>query len=85
MKFNCKMKQSNRHIEFRTQPTFPLSSIKRNTSLANTFISPAPTEPSRTVKVGSAENDANISNISLKEEKSSLTKLNRHLSELTTN
>jgi hypothetical protein len=61
------------HNKFNSFPTFPASN---ETPVAtNTFTSPAPTEPSGTVKVGSAENDANISTISLKEEKSSLTKL----------
>ncbi|XP_046453639.1 uncharacterized protein LOC124201191 [Daphnia pulex] len=61
------------HNKLNYFPTFPASN--ETIVATNTFTSPAPTEPSRTVKVGSPENDANISTISLKEEKSSLTKL----------
>ncbi len=61
--------------KFNSFPTFPASN---ETPVAtNIFTSSAPTEPSYTVKVGSPENDANISNITLKAEKISLTKLQR--------
>jgi hypothetical protein len=63
------------HGKFNYFPIFPASN---ETPVAtNIFTSPAPAEPSHTVKVGSPENNANISDISLKEEKFSLTKLQR--------
>ena len=61
--------------EFNSFPTFPTSN---ETPAATNVISPAPTESSLTV-VGSPENDFNISNIGLSEEKFSFTKLQRTL------
>jgi hypothetical protein len=66
------------HDKFNSFPTFPASN---ETPVAtNIFTSPAPTEPSHTVKVGLLpDNDANIFNITLKEEKFILTELQRTL------